>query len=556
MPESRIACDGARTVGNRLSSSAPLVALAAILALSLYFHLWGIRRNLPILPEMDEVLLYEPAVRIASTGNPNPGWFGYPGSTVIYPTALGVHVWQAVAHDGTWLRVGPAWPSIRQTSGWSLVLVGRLVSVAYSVAALLLLFVIGRRLAGSGTALAGAALAALCPTTIDFAQQLRTDGPATFFGLLHLAMCLRLLDRPGWATQALAGATLGLAIATRYLLATVAPVLLTVEMILWWRARRAACPMRIFSLQVLAGLACVPAAFVVATPYAILDHRTAWSTFREVAEKQQTHLGADGLGPAGNFWWYVSTALPGAFAWSQIGLAGVGVARICRGRESGSLLMLLYTASFLAGISQIGLHWARWLLPILPLVALFAAHGLLGLLELAPSLLGRAVPAADGGLRRAIPVLAAVIVVVFSIAPARTIVAAARLRSVPTTDVIAAEWIAANLPAASVIVRERYTAPLAEGRFMLLTYAQLPEKSLDYYLALPVDFALASSHNWNRFAQEATRYPKEVAFYRELHRRGLLVKEFAPSATRAGPTVRVYALSDRARAAAAQLTGR
>jgi hypothetical protein len=39
-------------------------------------------------------------VHIAATGDPNPGWFNHPGSTVIYPLAGLFHVWDVVAHQG------------------------------------------------------------------------------------------------------------------------------------------------------------------------------------------------------------------------------------------------------------------------------------------------------------------------------------------------------------------------------------------------------------------------------------------------------------------------
>jgi hypothetical protein len=67
---------------------------------------------------------------------------------------------------------------------------------------------------------------------------------------------------------------------------------------------------------------------------------------------------------------------------------------------------------------------------------------------------------------------------------------------------------------------------------------------------------LTSSDNWMRFGSEPARYAREIAFYQELHRRALLVKEVAPNAERAGPIVRIYALSDRARAHAATLAAR
>ena len=56
------------------------------MVLSSVAHLWALRRFLPV-PEIDEPFFVRPAVQFAGTGDPNPGWFGHPGSTVIYPLA-------------------------------------------------------------------------------------------------------------------------------------------------------------------------------------------------------------------------------------------------------------------------------------------------------------------------------------------------------------------------------------------------------------------------------------------------------------------------------------
>ncbi len=57
-------------------------------------------RDLPFTPEIDEPLFVEPAVRIAASGYLNPGWFGNPGSTIIYPLAVLYRMWHTVAHSG------------------------------------------------------------------------------------------------------------------------------------------------------------------------------------------------------------------------------------------------------------------------------------------------------------------------------------------------------------------------------------------------------------------------------------------------------------------------
>lgn len=57
------------------------------------FHVGGIRKNLPYTAEANEGTFVSLAMHIAASGNLNPGWFGHPGSTVIYPLAGMYHTW-------------------------------------------------------------------------------------------------------------------------------------------------------------------------------------------------------------------------------------------------------------------------------------------------------------------------------------------------------------------------------------------------------------------------------------------------------------------------------
>ena len=77
-----------------------LWALAAIVAIALGLRLWGIKGDLPFVPHVDEPVFVVPAVEMAAKGNANPGWFGHPGSTVIYPLAAAFRAWSIVANGG------------------------------------------------------------------------------------------------------------------------------------------------------------------------------------------------------------------------------------------------------------------------------------------------------------------------------------------------------------------------------------------------------------------------------------------------------------------------
>src|SRR5438552_4067159 len=59
-----------------------------LLLLALVVYVWGIQKNLPYVSEVDEHSFWVArAVGMADRGDLNPGWFGHPGSTVLYPLA-------------------------------------------------------------------------------------------------------------------------------------------------------------------------------------------------------------------------------------------------------------------------------------------------------------------------------------------------------------------------------------------------------------------------------------------------------------------------------------
>ena len=502
-------------------------AIVALIAVALPVHLWGLRRDLPYTPEVDEPFLVEPALAIAQTGDWNPRWFGYPGSTVIYPIAAGTRLWHAVVHGGKWL--GPD-----QDLKWRFMIFpgdfylgARLVSVLYAVGAVALLFVVGRRAFDDRVGMLAAGFALLCPLSLDLARQVRADSAATFFGLAFFAVALRLLAQPTLVRQILLGVAAGLAIATRYIMAFLVPVMLAVDAFLVWRRRAAWRPM-------LVGLVAVPLAFLVVTPYLVLDPTASASLVQAVGWQNEGHLGADNLSRVGNLWWYLREALPSVVTLPLLAAAVVGLGAVLAQRDPRQLLLIGSAALYLMAISVPALHWERWLEPILPTVWLLAAAGVM----VSAHAVGRAL----GGGRSAERAAAAGIALLLLLGPAARTIAISRLHATPSTRIAARQWLLDNVSPDVLLAQEQYTAPLRNTRFKPDEPFALAEHPLAYYLSRHYRYLIASSAVFSRFEAEPQRYAEQVAFYRTLAERGMLRQEFAPSATRGGPLIRVYEL--------------
>ena len=98
-----------RRAPDRAARPAQIVlgALLGIIAVSLFVHLHGLHHDLPA-PGADEPYFVLPAARMAWKGDPNPQWFGHPGSTVIYPLAIAYRAREVLFHGAPLFGEAPS----------------------------------------------------------------------------------------------------------------------------------------------------------------------------------------------------------------------------------------------------------------------------------------------------------------------------------------------------------------------------------------------------------------------------------------------------------------
>jgi len=520
---------------------------AAIVAVFLACSLWGIEQDLPYTPEVDEPLFVVPAGRIASTGNLNPRWFGHPGSTVFYPLAGLYHLWQGSSHGGSWLHPNRQMAETFRASPSEFFVIGRLLMVAFVVLGLPLVHRVGERTLGDGAGLIAAWLTAISPVLVVHAQLVRTDTASLLFSMIALLACLRLLDDPTPSRQVLAGAAVGLAVATKYSLVALLPVLLVADALaLRWEPRRTR-----RWLGIVLGLLAVPATFTLATPYFLIELPRALADIRFQAS--HSHLGADALSPGRNLWWYLTQAFPAGLGWPATLAAGVGLVLLALRRSPPELLLLTFVCAVMLELTFHQQHWDRWIIPILPVLALTAGSAVCGgvtRLRLGP---------------RAARALAVAAVLVLSLAPASAMIRLGLRHTNPSTRLVARDWIVAHVPSGSRIAAEWYSAPLVPDdfygyslnryapvtidsgkRFLVLErHALADDRTLDDYRREGFEYLVASNAMYDRYLAEPGRYAAETDFYRTLFREGQLLEQFWPSRVRGGPIIRIYRLTAR-----------
>jgi hypothetical protein len=512
--------------------------LIGIILVAFGFRLWGIERDLPFSPQVDEPERVVRAIRIATTGNLDPDYFNHPSSTVIYPLSAIYHVWNTLFYQGNFLRANP---ELRENFSLNLgefYLLGRLLTVGFTILSVPLVYQVGRKAFNTQVGIIAASWWMLFPEVAYYSQVVRDDMAAAFFGVLSLWFCLKLFEQPKIAVHIMAGISIGLAIATRYFMAALIPVLIAVDiLILWQRGARH----KKTWLGINIGLLSIPFAFLVSTPYFILNFTKVLADVS--SETRTVQLGADGLPPPGNFLWYLATGIPTSMTTFFAILVVIGIVLILFRHIGQQMLLLGFALIFLVEISLPSLHWSRWLIQILPVLALFAAEALNSFV-LGMSTFIRWTP-----FKKWTPFKLHVTLVLFtclaSAQPLYQLTLQARHLSNPSTNVLAREWVFQNLPEGAKVAQDAYSAYLIDGdHFVVGEAPTLVEAgyTLDEAYYAGYRYLVIRMDKYSQYQANPDYYPAELNLYQALFNKASLLQEFKASDRVRGPTIRVYEL--------------
>lgn len=539
----------ARTHAPGRPSAPVLVALGGLVIAGLMVSLWGIVGDLPYAPDVDEPVFVQAAIHAARHASLDPGWYGHPGSTVIYPLAALIELWYLVAgHVPPFAHAMPGLARELADNPLPFYVLGRLVAAAYGVAAIVATWLLARRLVGDVGGLLAAVVVLSTSIVVDYAHLVRADTAGLFFSIVTLWLLLRAMADGRWRDWILAAIAVGLAVATRYFYAAlVVPSLVAV--VLWLHEPVAAgVPARRLRVPLLASLA-APVAFAVASPFVLLRVPQVIEDLR--FEARGDHPGADGLSFAGNVAFYLGQAVPASFSLVLLILAAVGAVILVRTAGRPIAVLGAFAVAYLIGISAAPLHWDRYVIPLAPLVGIGVAAAALTIADVVVARAGgrrsgRAGDQPEGGPGSpsrgpATVALASVLVGLLVLPSVASIAAADRLRSLPSTRAVASDWIRDNLPPDSGIAAEMYTSYGDVGGDVLRV-ASLGDRPLSAWRDDGYRYLLWSSSMADRYV-DAARYPNQHAMYAALEASGRRLATFLPGPDRAGPEIRVYELA-------------
>jgi len=339
-------------------------ALAGLFAGALILRLVGISTGLPYVYNADENSHFVPRAIGMFGHSLNPDYFVNPPAYTYLVHALYTLRWGTDP-----ATVGGAFAA-DPTQAFE---IARAASATLGALAVVLTAIAAARLFDDRrVGLIAGALLAVAFLPVHYSHFALNDAPT----LAPLALSLvgvAGIYRTGRAHEyLLAGAALGVAIATKYTAGIMVPAIVAAAL-----ASPAAQP-RWRNLAICAALVC--AGFLVANPYALLDHHGFIDGLRKQTETAGDEGGKLGLANSSGWIYYLATFLWG-FGWlpSLAALGGAG-ALIARRRPLAWILVPAPLLLFLYLGNQ-SRFFARWMLPIYPLLAMLAAWGIVVLAQ-------------------------------------------------------------------------------------------------------------------------------------------------------------------------------
>jgi len=490
------------------------LALSAILLLGLTLRLWGINFGLPYTYAPDEPTYLSLTLRIIQTGDLNPRWWYYPSLMFYLNAAALLLFFLAGRLTGAFTTLTDlAYPHIATMGVGKLdlpgeFLVSRGMVALVSTAAIILVYLIGRRLHSSkGVAVVAALLFAVSPTIIDHSHRFGPDLFALFFSLAAFYFSIRIIDEPKLRYSVAAGLAAGLAIASKYNAG-----LILVPLILAHFLRSGISGLR--QKEFIIGMIAVGLAFVVAVPFSVFDLTNFWAgvQWQFFSYSTEGHAGQEGNA----LQWYISYLLETEGV--MVVLAGMCGAYYLFVRQKKYLVLLCYSFIYFIFVSLLLVRNARTIMMIIPFLDLLAAVLVVNLYEWL-----------NGTKRFRRVMITAIVTAICAlmIAPPLQTALAANI-SLTQFDgrESARQWLDANLPVGARVAEEAYSPYLDPNRFVTQGFDAIVDHPPEWYTQNNFEYLVLSQGMYKRFFDEPARYGEWIAKYNQFFTRFPMVARF------------------------------
>jgi hypothetical protein len=580
-----------------------LALLGLILLLALVVRVIGITYGLPYVYYPDEAVIVNHAVAFG-TGDLNPHYFIYPSLYMYVLFVIYSFIYVIGWLIGTFASTDD-FIRLFFNDATPFYLPGRLLAALSGVASVAMVYVVGRRSYNVTVGVVASSFLAFSVMHVEFSHYVKTHVPA---GLLVI-LCLNLawsiyVGTNQWRHYLWAGVVAGLAASTVYHAGFVL-ISVIVAHVLKWRDSRDGSRPALFDARIIGAVGASFVAFVLGTPFALLD----WRTF-------VTELGSTATTYSGGGFWEQGTLYPltslGRTIGSPLGLVTIlGLGYACLRFRPVDIILAsqpLFLAGFLMLFPTKEAHHMLIAMPALTVLGASLLVDLIGWCIRHPLVQPAAIAVATASL---------------VIAPATQSLASSLRMSQPDTRDVAKKWIEENIPPGSRIVMDSgkyylgsfgpplrisrwsverllsqvepldgemiarrngsrrigYAGEVEYFREQLRTMDDSPGYDivrilhdvgsssadvlpLDEYLEQGIQYAILSSYGWDQYhpgGETAVRHPGKTTKYRNLYdaveTSGRLLREFKPSERIRGPVLRIYDLQNSSDVTALRRSG-
>ncbi len=502
------------------------VALGIVLTIALSLRVWGVGFGLPYLYHPDEPSKIRTAIKMLHSGDLNPHYFKKP-TLQIYLTAAAGEAYYLFGRAAGWFNdIKDIHQTVWLTGGVGridtpgFIVISRLITVAFGVASVGMLFLIVTQLTRDRTiGLLAAAMLAVSPSHVASSRYIHPDVVMLFFLLVVVWACQRILAHGRWRDYALAGIACGLATGSKYngFFAIALPI--TAYFVSDKCEHN-----KDWKLALTFVLA--PLAFLATTPYSLID----WQTFIgniliETIHYANGHPGMEGGAPL----WYAHYLL--FFEGPIAVLALVQMARCLRRnrREPATMFLMLFPIIYFVIIASVPVRNEQTLLPVMPFLCIFAAMGLADFFRWMTRQRNERVSIAFS------PIMGLVAAALLALPLVRVVQANVRLTTTDSRET-ARDWLEDNIPRNCRVAVESYSAFIDPALFDVRAERFLCVHDPQWYFEQGVEYFVFGEPAFGRFFTDRQRYPEEIAGYEKLFNTLTLVKSFNDG----GYEIRVY----------------
>ncbi len=531
-----------------LRMGSPKTVFWTILVLALLVRSWGINWGLPFIYHVDEERFFQISKNYLATGDLNPRFFHVP---TLYTYSVAA-IWEGYYFAGKLTGAFSSRQDFLARSGRNptpFIVLGRLFTLLMSVAAILAVYFIGKRMFGPAAGALAALMLIFSSEHNKISHYMVPDSVMVSFLIFSFYFIWRTYEEGKLKFYLLSGLFAGLAFGTKYgghFL--VLPLVLAHVFSL--RKKKTPWPRVVFSTKlILWGLVFI-LAFLVVCPYSVLDFKVFWRDFRWQSSHLYSlgHFGSSTSQPAWLFYFRYGFTENIGLLLQFLVYGGVILAFVKR--RQGEVILLSMPLVLFLMMGGWKTRAVRYLLPVAPFFILAGGAFLVWLSErLAGFLPGPKEGPETSGRKQAL--VTALLAVVLILPSAYKVLGFDFALTQEDTRTSAKHWIEANIPSSTRIALESYCPQISSKRYRLTYKHTLSQVDVDWLVRRRVRYIVVSDIMSARFTRYPEEFPGETAFYRSLDEEAVLIKTFRPARDEYlldlhNPTLKVYRLGSYA----------